>query len=233
VYGAYEVSEHILTRVLEYGILNAGGEEMASIENTENITPTKSIRITEKSIARNSYETAIVYDKENNELFRVSQGDASAVELTQKQWAQAYGMTLTHNHPFDLTMERYGFENTSAFSSKDILRGMQYGIAEMRMVIGNERYSFCWVTPNYEKTIQFIEGLQKIEASASAVITDTKEAVDKAVNISINNQTTENKNRAYNAILEHYSTVVTETNKINQFIADNQNAGYIFKKEVL
>ncbi|MCL2108707.1 MAG: hypothetical protein FWH20_05110 [Oscillospiraceae bacterium] len=184
----------------------------------------------EKSIARNEHETVIVFDTNGNELFRASQGRGDEVTLTPEQWSRAKGNIVTHNHPFDPAMERTGFENTSAFSFRDIMRSIQYQPAEIRMVVGNEAHSFRWVDPKHDEIMRFLENLREIEITADSNMQITKNDIDEAVEKFTHNQTLENRNIAQNAIIEHYQTVISETDKVNRFIENSQNAGYVFTK---
>ncbi|MCL2086932.1 MAG: hypothetical protein FWH05_04975 [Oscillospiraceae bacterium] len=187
----------------------------------------------EMLIARNEYETVIVFDANGNEQFRASQGRGNEVSLTFEQWNQAKGNIVTHNHPFDPAMERTGFENTSAFSFRDIMRSIQYQLEEIRMVVGNEVHSLRWVDPKHDEIMCFLVDLREIEIAADTNMQITKSSIDETVEKFTHNQTLENRNMAQNAIIKHYQTVISETNKVNRFIENSQTAGYIFTRGVL
>ncbi|MCL2054409.1 MAG: hypothetical protein FWG90_08285 [Oscillospiraceae bacterium] len=187
----------------------------------------------ERFLARNEYETVVVFDTDGEELFRATQGREDEVSLTPEQWNRVKGNIVTHNHPFDPAMERTGFENTSAFSLKDIMRSIQYQPMETRMIVGNETHSFIWVDPKHDEIMCFLDNLREIEIAADANMQITKSSIDEAVEKFMHNQTLENRCIAQNAIIKHYQTVISETNKVNRFIENNQTAGYIFTKGVL
>ena len=88
------------------------------------------IQAKEAEIVGNSYETAIILDKEGNELFRVK-GTSSSVTFGQGERRRMKDAILTHNHP--------GTE--SGFSFPDVNFMLQNDLAEMRVVTDSYSYS--------------------------------------------------------------------------------------------
>lgn len=78
------------------------------------------IRRNEKILSRNKYETAIVYDKNGDILFR-KKGNSDSVEFTKEQMKKLKGNIVTHNHP-----------NNSCFSPADIDMVNKANITELR-----------------------------------------------------------------------------------------------------
>lgn len=74
----------------------------------------------ERTISANDYETAVLYDKNGNELFSV-EGNAGEVRFTKEQIEQMKGSILTHNHP-----------NGTVFSPEDVYMLYKGQLAEIR-----------------------------------------------------------------------------------------------------
>ncbi len=89
----------------------------------------------ESAIAKNkSFETAIVFDKDGNEIFR-KRGAATSVSFTDDELKNLNNNIFTHNHPRgwsnpEGTIGRIG----SSFSINDVAIGIRYNSAEIRAV---------------------------------------------------------------------------------------------------
>jgi len=172
-------------------------------------TPQKRIATAEKSIAYNDYETAIIFDKDGNELARIK-GEKQSVNLSGYT-GSLRGTILTHNHPYIEQMEQFGFEQTSILSPKDIMTSYENGISETRMVIGNETHIFKWN-----------EGTSKYQAQQFADFVE--ETTDKA-NKTINQQMT----RAQNKINRGEDVVKVATAMYSSRVKAIQSANRVFE----
>ena len=86
------------------------------------------LRQHEKILSGNKYETAIVYDKNGDMVFK-KKGDSSSVSFTKKELKQMNGCVVTHNHP-----------NNSCFSCADINTLREANISELRVATNNGAY---------------------------------------------------------------------------------------------
>ena len=86
------------------------------------------LRQHEKILSGNKHETAIVYDKNGDMVFK-KKGDSSSVSFTKKELKQMNGCIVTHNHP-----------NNSCFSCADINTLREANISELRVATNNGAY---------------------------------------------------------------------------------------------
>jgi len=105
------------------------------------------IRQGEQSISLNSYETAIVYDTDGNELFR-QDGDEHSVIFTIEQINQIKGNIITHNHPSVIHANSSG---VSVMSSGDIRMDGRALPLEGRMVTAKGQLDIITYTEKFNR----------------------------------------------------------------------------------
>ena len=110
------------------------------------------IAAAEERIAYNSFETAILFDRNFNEVFRAV-GD-TRVRFTKEQRAAMPGNILTHNHPYRKT--KIGEVLESSFSIEDARLSFDQELHILRMVYGAKVHSLMW---NESATVHELEKL--------------------------------------------------------------------------
>lgn len=188
------------------------------------------IRAVEARISKNDYETAVAFDIDGNVVFE-KEGDSKEVGYTLEELSKLNGCIVTHNHAYDKDWKYFGIKNTSAFSSDDLLFAYQHELYETRMVIGNETHIFRWNNPDKKKAEIFIYKMILLEDETNknieTIATDAREAVKK----SIADPTQENEDSMDKVVYKFYKEQQKQADIINNYIANNQHVGFVFRKE--
>ena len=173
----------------------------------------------ENAISRNSYETAVLLNQDGSILFE-KKGNNKSVRFSVSDKKAMHGNVLTHNHPFQIELEDYGYKNTSIFSSIDLLLAYQQKPKEIRMVVGDIRHSFQWTTASKHDARDILTKYEALEVAFKVA----NNKVEKRLNDG-KYKTVEDYYGAYCTIREKY------TDRICGFLEDNSCIGYIFKRE--
>lgn len=106
----------------EKKVENSDGNDIIKNKGSDLFSPEAKKRMyqNERIISGNNYETAILYDKSGNTLFK-QKGSHNEVNFTKKQIKQMRGGIITHNHP-----------NDEGFSADDINLLRVTGVSEVR-----------------------------------------------------------------------------------------------------
>ena len=94
------------------------------------------LRSVEDKIRNDSTETAVVYDKDGNEVLNKNQGMPDGVDFTEDEAKLFSDAVFTHNHPSGTT-----------FSSADIQTAISTGLKEIRACYSDGAYV---LTRNYD-----------------------------------------------------------------------------------
>ena len=176
-----EISPPLLTNSADSSIMGSGGAEQIEVETgmgAETLDREQKIKDGEQGISKNSYETAIVYDTDGNELFRQDGGEGS-VSLTPEQIEQLKGNIITHNHPSAI---KDGSSGVSVMSSSDIRVDGNALPFEGRMVTGKGQLDIITYTKKFNRDnarllankMEQIEKYYKKTANTNAIINDIK-----------------------------------------------------------
>lgn len=106
----------------EYRLAIDGHSDIIKNKGSDLFSPEAKKRMyqNERIISGNNYETAILYDKSGNTIFK-QKGSHNEVNFTKKQIKQMRGGIITHNHP-----------NDEGFSADDINLLRVTGVTEVR-----------------------------------------------------------------------------------------------------
>ena len=175
------------------------------------------LNICEQLISRNNYETACLF-KPDGELIFKKRGTTKSVRFSRSQLMKMPGNILTHNHVFEQELAHYGL--ASAISSSDIALAFQHKLLEIRMTLGDARYSFKWTNAEQSKANDLINRLETVESGCKALL----DKIDKKLyNLEY---TTEDE-----YYTDYFATVRKNAEDINTFLESNSDVGYVFDRE--
>lgn len=112
--------------------VNSAGSSYSSGEQKMRVA----LKSIEDKIRNDSTETAVVYDKDGNELLNKNQGLPDRVDFTTDETKLFADAIFTHNHP-----------SGSTFSSADIQTAISTGLKEIRACYSDGAYV---LTRNYD-----------------------------------------------------------------------------------
>ena len=168
----------------------------------------KTLKLVEDGIKGNKVESAICVDANGNILFNTSDNAAQSVAFTPAQVQQAYGQTLTHNHP-------HGYY----FSKEDINAARVMNLKQLRATTPDGRVFVLEHTAPGAQTGALYRAY--VSAMNSTAQQATAQAVANAPMTALGNQ----KQLNHLISLEH-------TKILNHWLTDNaKNYGFEFREE--
>lgn len=190
------------------------------------------LRSAEVKISKNSYETAIIFDMDGNVILE-REGSEDEVPFTEEELSRFEGCIFTHNHTYNKHLKGLGIENTSSFSSDDLMLAYQRNLQQVRMVIGNELHTFRWSNPDKRQAERFLYQYEELDTELNIHINTAREKAEEAVVRAEHNSTDHNRDIAIRATTAYYREQKKQADKLNSFIESNQHIGYIYRKERL
>ena len=175
--------------------------------------------IHEKQIARRNYETAYLLTPDGELIFK-KRGTTKSVKFSWYQLARMPGNILTHNHVFEEEYESYGL--ASAVSSSDIKLAWVHRLAEIRMVLGDIRYSFKWADVVPREADDLVRRLQILEVGYRASLDKIEESL---YNLEYTSEDAFNR--------DYYNMIRKNAEDVNVFFETNMDIGYIYNREVV
>lgn len=119
----------------------------------------------EARIVDQDYETAHVYDENDDYLFE-KDGNRDSVPLTSQEVTQMHGGTLSHNHPLE-----------NAFSRADVKFARTSRLKEMRAVDNNYLHVVKPKNGSWERSMGVFKGSDGVERNFTEVINKVHEDV--------------------------------------------------------
>ena len=193
-------------------------------------TALQRIRAVERQIVKNDHETAVAFDTDGNVVFE-KVGDTVNVLYTFEDLTKINGSIVTHNHTYDTASEVFGVKGTSSFSSDDLMIAYQQNLIEVRMVVADEVYSFRWDNPDKRKAEIFLYEMSELEKDSDVIIKSAEPRIALALDEYDADPCPRTQLNADKMLTEYYRLQKAQYDKINEFIADNKQIGYTFRKE--
>ncbi|MDR0293089.1 MAG: hypothetical protein LBH95_02920 [Oscillospiraceae bacterium] len=175
----------------------------------------------EREISRCIKEVSYCFDKNGNVIFK-KDGSRTAVKYSMNDKINMRDNILTHNHPFQTDLEKYGTGNTSVFSSADLIIAYQNKPKQFRMVIGDERHSIQWTGATKAVAQDLIERLKILEKDCNERIERVYEKIYTG---------------KYKSIEQYYREYCTAVKRHTIYslllLTKWQRKDYIFTKEIV